>query len=311
MKLLLVVVAVALLCGPVFAQTNVNEEQGMKPYDSWHGGDLDSVSMTNGGMVLHIPLVSYPQRGNLDLGFSVYSNTKQWYTRVNQVECANPNDPNGCTPFWEPIQRGKQPQFGSVPVDGARVTSNLDWLPDYECNSTSDLEGNVLYTWSASFTAPDGNIHQFGSSNSPYNCAGPPFRALDASGIFQSDVNNIIMPNGTRFTFSSNALSAVTDANGNRITVDINSLAYTDTLGRVIAPPPGTATSDLSNCPSGTATAKIWSVPGLSGGTRTFKFCYSPPCSVIPASLAARPSRRIMVLQANCSAWCIPPTTSA
>jgi hypothetical protein len=46
------------------AQTNVNEEQGMKRYDSWHGGDLDSVSMTNGGMVLHIPLVSFPQRGN-------------------------------------------------------------------------------------------------------------------------------------------------------------------------------------------------------------------------------------------------------
>jgi hypothetical protein len=49
---------------PGLAQTNVNEEQGMKRYDSWHGGDLDSVSMTNGGMVLHIPLVSFPQRGN-------------------------------------------------------------------------------------------------------------------------------------------------------------------------------------------------------------------------------------------------------
>ena len=42
--------AAVILAGSVsvFAQTNVNEEQGMKPYDSWHGGDLDSVSMTNG-----------------------------------------------------------------------------------------------------------------------------------------------------------------------------------------------------------------------------------------------------------------------
>src|SRR5258708_9410732 len=95
---------------PAGAQNNPNEEQGLKPYDSWHGGDLDSVSMTNGGMVLHIPLVSYPQRGNLDLGFSVYSNTMQWNTRVNQVEGANPNDPNGCTPLWQPIQLSKQPQ---------------------------------------------------------------------------------------------------------------------------------------------------------------------------------------------------------
>lgn len=56
---------------PAFAQTNVNEEQGMKPYDSWHGGDLDSISMTNRGLVLHIPLVSFPQRGNLDLSFFI------------------------------------------------------------------------------------------------------------------------------------------------------------------------------------------------------------------------------------------------
>lgn len=47
-----------------FAQTNVNKEQGFKPHDSWHGGDLDSVSMTNGGLTLRIPLASLPQHGN-------------------------------------------------------------------------------------------------------------------------------------------------------------------------------------------------------------------------------------------------------
>ena len=54
-----------ILAGSIFAraQTNVNEEQGLKPYDSWHGGELDSVSLTGGGLTLHIPLVSFPQRG--------------------------------------------------------------------------------------------------------------------------------------------------------------------------------------------------------------------------------------------------------
>lgn len=127
------------------AQTNVNEEQGMKPYDSFHGGDLDSISMTNGGLALHIPLVSFPQRGNLDLSFSVYASSKSWQTRVNPVECANPSDPNGCTPFWVPIVRGSQPQFSGVPVDGAYVTSNLDWLLDNECIVTpgNDTNGNT------------------------------------------------------------------------------------------------------------------------------------------------------------------------
>ena len=104
---------------PVLAQTNVNEEQGMKPFDSFHGGDLDSISMTNGGLVLHIPLVSFPQRGNLDLSFSVYASSKSWYMRVNPVECANPNDPNGCTPFGCRLCAAANLSSGVSRVEGA------------------------------------------------------------------------------------------------------------------------------------------------------------------------------------------------
>jgi RHS repeat-associated protein len=259
-----------------FAQTNVNEEQGMGPFGSYHGGDLDSISMTGGGLSLHIPLVSFPQRGNLDLSFAVYATSKGWYTRVNQVECANPSDPNGCTPYWVPIQRGSQPQFGTPPVEGAYVTSNLDWEPDNECNS--EVSGNdLLYHWAANVSSPDGGVHQLGSGTSVNGtgCPQPPYRAFDASGILQSDINNIIMPNGTRFTYNSSALTAVTDANGNRITMNSNFSAFTDTLGRVVPLLPSTLSSDVSTCPSGTASSKTWAVPGLAGGTRTFKLCYS------------------------------------
>ena len=38
------------ISGSAFAQSNVNEVQGLKPHDSMHGGDLDSVSLTNGGL---------------------------------------------------------------------------------------------------------------------------------------------------------------------------------------------------------------------------------------------------------------------
>ena len=71
-------VAVVLSCGTAFAQAPVNEEQGIKPHDALHGGDLDSVSLTNGSLVLHIPLASFPQRGALDLTFTLHSNTKNW-----------------------------------------------------------------------------------------------------------------------------------------------------------------------------------------------------------------------------------------
>ena len=103
-----------------FAQTNVNEEQGLKPYESLHGGDLDSISMTNGGMVSHAPLASYPQRGSLSLDFSVFSNTKQW-SLLNH--CApNQNGGQDCTWFWRPLPRGGLvPTFvnfgGGLPVE--------------------------------------------------------------------------------------------------------------------------------------------------------------------------------------------------
>jgi len=72
-----------------FAQTNVNEEQGLKPYDSWHGGDLDSVSLTNGGLSLHIPLASFPQRGNLNLSFFLRFSSKGWQVNA-KPSCYNP-----------------------------------------------------------------------------------------------------------------------------------------------------------------------------------------------------------------------------
>jgi RHS repeat-associated protein len=273
-------VALLLACSSLsaVAQANVNEEKGMKPYDSWHGGDLDSVSMTNDGLALHIPLASFPQRGALDLSFSAYANTKQWKFWVNPLNCGNPNIPDGCTPRWVPTLRGQQPQIGStVPVEGAYVTSSLDWIPQNNCIAISDFDGHVSYDWSASLTAPDGNSHPLGGGDAnPYGCPAPPYRALEASGMLQSDANTIIFPNGTHFNFTNSMTpTAFTDANGNRITLNASTGAYNDTLGRAVTPPSGATATDVSGCPSGTASAKAWTVPGLSAGTRAFKFCYS------------------------------------
>lgn len=56
----------------VIAQDNVAFEQGVKPYGSYHGGDIDSISMANVQPTIHIPLISYPQRGGkLKVDFSV------------------------------------------------------------------------------------------------------------------------------------------------------------------------------------------------------------------------------------------------
>jgi hypothetical protein len=110
------------------AQANVNEEQSLKRYDAWHGGDLDSISMTGGGLALHIPLLSFPQRGNLDLSFSIYRSSKQWRTRINSVECNNPNDSNGCTPYWIPIVHGIEQNTAVDFEENGELQQRLDYL---------------------------------------------------------------------------------------------------------------------------------------------------------------------------------------
>lgn len=73
----LAVLFVMFVFGPVaVAQNLAGLEQGIKPYGSYEGGDIDSVSMVNGSLTLHMPLISYPQRGGkLRVGFSlIYAN---------------------------------------------------------------------------------------------------------------------------------------------------------------------------------------------------------------------------------------------
>jgi RHS repeat-associated protein len=267
---------------PVLAQTNVNEEQGMKPYDSFHGGDLDSVSMTNGGMTLHIPLLSYPQRGHLNLGYGLYSNTKQW--NLTQISCHDFGNGPECTYQMEPQVRGGQQlgRAGQPFVDGVYLSSSVGFELDNYCDidQANQLQGLTIYNWSYALIAPDGNGHSFGNGGGALGCPGYPLRSLDASGIVQNDTTTVTMPDGTRFSYPAGGAgparyvgpSSVTDTNGNQIAVS-SSGVVTDTLGRNV--PVATTTTDLLNCPSGTSSATTWNVPGLSGGTRTFKFCTS------------------------------------
>lgn len=270
------------------AQNNPNEEQALKPYDSWHGGDIDSVSLTNGGLSLKIPLVNFPQRGSQDLSFFIRFSNKEWL-----VKPAVYNRTTGklITPA----------QWILGPTPGGQVVSSVDWW----LKTTDVLDsgsGQTLYDWSQTVSAPDGNNHQLGGAIAG---SGPayPLRSLDATGILHPDLYTIILANGTHYSYPSadfNSLGAdrngslvgldhlgiqatsVTDANGNQITIGPS--GWTDTLGRVLPGSatstygpvqPGVPTSDLSTCPSGTSSALIWNVPGFNGGTRTFKLCYS------------------------------------
>jgi RHS repeat-associated protein len=273
----------------LIGQNNPNEEQGLKPYDTFHGGDLDSSSMTSGGVALHIPLASFPQRDNGELSFMVSSSNKQWYVKPAKFDRSG----NQTSP----------PQWSPMPNTGVQIVSSTDWWLN-TCSMAEPSDPNnpgapTLYDWFDSVSSPDGSSHLFGDQGAVFGGPVYPMRSADATGLLRPDAQTLILSNGTRYTYpgSGNCSSpyrrirggvqatSVTDANGNQITVSPS--GWTDTMGRFIPGSassavqgiqPGVATTDLSKCPSGTTSAHIWNVPGIStlnGGVRTFYFCYS------------------------------------
>ena len=46
------------------AQENADLENGLKPFGSYRGGELDTVSMTNGNLMVQIPIIAFGQRGD-------------------------------------------------------------------------------------------------------------------------------------------------------------------------------------------------------------------------------------------------------
>lgn len=161
----------------VFSQENPNEAQALKPYDSWHGGDLDSVSLINGGLSMHLPLAAFPQRGNLDLSFMVRFSNKQWHVYTKCTGRVHPV----CTSNWVPVTSS-----------GAQIVSSVDWVmqSSYAVEpGDPNISSQTAYDWSQGVSGPDGGSHQFGGGiasligpsyphalpgcdrDSPYECA--------------------------------------------------------------------------------------------------------------------------------------------
>lgn len=263
--------------------------QGLKPYGSYTGGNIDVVSFENGKLDLHIPLLSYPQRGKLQMNFTIRYNNPG-YTLNKQCNPGDPPPPctyNVSSNFTKPGPWGV-----SVVADFNAITL----IPTGVWNPANDTySGNGDYPI---IYMPDGSSHGTGNITGTAN-----YRATDASGwLVNSTAQNFIPgtvtdPDGTRYSISNSGVSLVEDTNGNQITT--NSTGWTDTLGRAIPVPPsptGGVAGNLSNCPTGAlpvATAYAWNVPAPSGGTRhlhVLLLSISPSTLKLAASPRPRPS---------------------
>src|SRR5258708_2209700 len=133
------------------SQQNPNTDIGSQVAGSYHGGNLDSVSLANGNLSLHIPLISYPQRGkDLSLDFFIRYNNKGF------IGFATHDDSGGLTYRW--LWRGNGVEVVRGGVLGLRDDSQQVPLPNCPggmvCNPTDVEMLNAV--------APDGGSHLMG-----------------------------------------------------------------------------------------------------------------------------------------------------
>src|SRR5260370_37906617 len=58
-------------------------DKGFRPFGSYQLSDIDSVNLANGNLILHIPIVSYTQRGDVPpLSLSVRFNNLRWLVKI-------------------------------------------------------------------------------------------------------------------------------------------------------------------------------------------------------------------------------------
>jgi RHS repeat-associated protein len=301
---LLLGLTIALFCGmPAFGQDTAGMEQGLKPYGAFHGGDIDSVSMVNMKLNLHIPLVSYPQRGGkLHVGFYV-SYWNQIFTP--NLDCTT-NKPPVCTGDFLVDYTGQNYPYKIKQLTSIQITPDVD--PTAGCPPPG-------FPQRCSIWDPDGAVHQMGETSSTGRIS------MDATGyIFDNSAGVLTDREGTRYTMGATGQGGrFEDTNGNFTTkaYDSNQLqTLTDTLGRTIPYPwptgPSTSTTDFSHCTGSLTTtgAVLWTVPSLNGGTETFKICNATITldpNVFCGTLCPEPGRTREVIQSivlpNNTAW--------
>lgn len=238
------------------AQSDPIFEEGFKPFGSFQSGDIDTVNLLNLELNLHIPFVSFPQRGeNLHLGY-ILTYTPTLFIPLD-YDCGLGNP---C--FTYDIQ-------GNGVIGGS-----------------ADFTNHV-YRYSninVAVTSADGSVHQMGvlSTDGTGYQVGPPPPLTCPSSDRVTDRHGIVHKYGC--TASGTYFETYEDPNGNIISAnpDINNkITLVDSMNRNLSN--NGSTTDFTGCLGTlpTTAAGTWTVPAL-GGTATYKSCFANVYTNVP-----------------------------
>jgi YD repeat-containing protein len=272
------------------AQINPLETEGIVPWASYHHGDIDSVNLVNGAVTFHIPLYSLPQRGGLNLSFSIAGSSNTFHVTKS---CYNDGPP--C--YYVARRTGEGGAYDPAPWPyvsdlGPKLDQYLFTGGAYIDNKTTQNRAYLFWT----VLEVSGASHTLG-----YDSTNPALlRSTDGSGyLLTTNVSNpyyagvcvqqetIYTPKGTQYSISlppscgglTTVNMSIKDPDAN--TISIQNSQITDSLGRSLSLLPPSPTSSISGCPTISATyqsatsSSSWTVPGPNGAQQTYLFCYA------------------------------------
>jgi RHS repeat-associated protein len=274
-----VLVVLAGINHALMAQTDTTIAIGMSPYQAYGQDSFGAINEVNGVLSGYIPLVSFPQKGSLNLTFYLQFTGGNVWQEFEELPDLN-DDRFSVSPTNN---------FGPVITNnyGYFLQSNLETFP----GSANFSIVNTLFD------------PQLGSHAMLYDATNlTSIRIYDGSGYAATDsspvnvtFNPILLPNGTAINDST-----IQDVDGNSIQFIAGSggsgppESIQDSAGRLIpdistvasvtgGPQafPSWATSSTTGCPSlGYSNQPLvgsfaWNVPGANGGTAPFLICYS------------------------------------
>jgi RHS repeat-associated protein len=283
-----------------------DDQLGMLPYQSYHGGDIDEVNLSTGSVSLNLPFLVYPQRGKLRLSFDLFYNNQSQH----QAKFCPPV--GACSWLW-----GYKPIPSPLPLE--RSDAYVAVGQQFEVLGTTASLKYTDYTvyWDNwSLQTADGSKHPLANQGTTtevindsqyYWQDSGPWETLDATGWringtftagpitwYSASPTSIIDADGVYYDTSS---AYEEDPNGNKITESGGTI--TDSLGRQIPLPPTASSSSNTStaaCPQPpqvslpVAFAVLWSVPGPNGVSVQYTFCYATVAINIPPNVGWTPS---------------------
>ena len=286
-----------LLLIPANAQISASEaDMGIQPYQSYHGGAIDNISLATGSISLDFPFLSYPQRGKIPIEYHlVYNDQPQHYDNYCTTDLAGDST---CWVRWNPPTFGSTaPGKGTVAITSTRSAGvfGYQYTQPYTNNQSVTLGDFYLQLY-------DGSIHHLGNLGTMtytstgtantsywYTTQSGPFETADGTGWrvtgkFSSGTKRILLgsigasptsilsPEGVNYQSGT----GMEDSNGNL------AAANSDTIGR--AYPSMVSTTDTSKCvgPGSITSVSTWLPPEYGSAAAPYTFCYTTVATNFP-----------------------------